>query len=72
MHEEKKSLASYDQELSQLENDLKKKLKENSDIKLELQKLNIEYESCFSECDQAKKNLVSLVDNYSWIPDQKQ
>lgn len=69
---EKKSLASYDKEISTLENDKKTKKQELENSRLESQQLGHDRQGLVDERDLASKQMNRLIKENPWIPDQKE
>ena len=64
-------MASFDKELHALENDKRLKKQDYENSKLETQQLGHDRQNLISELDIAKREMIRLVKENSWIPDQK-
>ena len=71
LNEEKKSLVSYDREITTLENDCKKKTKEVEESSLESQQLSIELKTNDQLVKQYQDRFKKMITDNSWVEDQR-
>ena len=71
-NEEKKSLSSFDKEITSLEIDSKRKTKEMEESNIEVQQLQIEFATCLQNGKQLKERFNRLVSENPWVEDQRQ
>lgn len=69
---EKKAIASYDKEIAKIETDKKSKKQELENSKLEAQQLGHDRQNLVNDRDVASRQILVLLKENPWIPDQKQ
>ena len=71
LKKEKKSLASFDKEVSGFEKEKRSKKQELENGKLEIQRLGHDRQGIVTERDAASRHIEKLLAENPWIPDQK-
>ena len=71
LKKEKKSLASFDKEVSGFEQEKRTKKQELENGKLDIQRLGHDRQGLVTERDAASRHIAKLLSENPWIPDQK-